>query len=221
VLANTLYLDGTWATPFPAANTRPGKFLLETGEEKTVPMMRSEERALYYMETQDFQAVGLHYRGEGERFTFYLFLPRAYQTVDWMREQWTPENWAKWRQQFSYQTGTLSLPRFQIQQHHDDNLQDALKTMGMEVAFDSERANFSRIADITEYQIWIGKVTQRAAIDLNEYGTRAVVSTGGFFEAVPRGRPIRLVVNRPFLFAIVHEETGIVLVMGIIRDPAP
>ncbi|GBC89713.1 hypothetical protein HRbin14_00441 [bacterium HR14] len=226
VLVNALFFDGTWETPFPAENTRPGKFFLENGESREVPMMRSEGGALYMM-TEDFQAVGLSYRSMGERFTFYLFLPYEHRTVGWMREQWTAENWAKWRQQFHKSPGTIVMPRFQIEQHHDANLQDALKAMGLEVAFDPHLADFSRLADIPdipeyrEYRIRIAKVVQKAAINLNEYGTRVVVATGDSSGAAAASVPFHLVVNRPFLFAIVHEETGIVLVMGIIRDPAP
>jgi len=101
VLVNALYFDGKWKHPFPPEKTRSAPFYLEGCGETRVQMMRHEKLNLPYLQGDGFQAVALPYRFvEGTSkswFSFYLFLPDKERTVGWLREQWTAENWMKWR----------------------------------------------------------------------------------------------------------------------------
>jgi serine protease inhibitor len=105
VLVNALYFDGKWANPFMPEDTRNEIFHLENGNTRRVPMMRDYDR-YPYLRGDGFQAVCLPYRRDygqdAPRFGFYLFVPDKGRTVAWLREQWTPENWAKWRKAFAW-----------------------------------------------------------------------------------------------------------------------
>jgi serpin B len=57
-------------------------------------------------------------------------------------------------------------------------------------------------------------------VEVDEEGTKAAAATGITVgvTSVPVDQ-FNLVVDRPFLFAIVHQPTGTVLFLGIVRTP--
>ncbi|GIV10310.1 MAG: serine protease inhibitor [Fimbriimonadales bacterium] len=216
-LVNTLYFEGKWQTPFLKEATEDAPFYLEDGEAKRVPMMHLSKR-LPYFKGEGFQAVGLPY-GEGD-YQFYLFLPEKGRKVAQLREQFTPENWAKWMAEFRAIEGDLQMPRFKIEGLHD--LKPPLSALGMGIAFDPNRADFSRIADVSPNRLFIQKAIQKAVIEVDEEGTQAAAATGitvGVTAAPMPSERFNLVADCPFLFAIVHQPTGTILFMGIVREP--
>jgi len=214
-LVNTLYFEGAWQYPFPKDATSDAPFYLESGATKQVPMMRLSERLPYYT-GEGFQAVALPY-GEGD-YRFYLFLPDKGRTVADLRKQLTSENWGKWLGAFRVVQGSLQMPRFKIEAKYD--LKPPLSALGMGVAFDPDRADFSRIADVTPERLFIQKAIQKVVVEVDEEGTKAAAATGVTVgvTSVPVDQ-FNLVVDRPFLFAIVHQPTGVVLFVGVVRQP--
>lgn len=214
-LVNTLYFEGQWQHPFPKDATQDAPFHLEDGTTKTVPMMRLSER-LPYLKGEGFEAVGLPYTADSYRF--YLFLPEKGRTVADLRAQLTPENWAKWLTEFRTVQGSLQMPRFKIEAKYD--LKPPLSALGMGIAFDPDRADFSRIAEVAPERLYIQKAIQKAVVEVDEEGTKAAAATGMTFgvTSLPVDQ-FNIVVDRPFLFAIVHQPTGTVLFWGIVRTP--
>ncbi len=216
-LVNTLYFEGKWQYPFEKEATQDAPFYLEDGKTKQVPLMRLSER-LPYLRGEGFQAVALPY-GEGD-YRFYLFLPDKGRTVAELRKQLTPENWSQWMAAFRATEGDLLMPRFKVEGFY--NLLPSLSALGMEVAFDPNRADFSRIADVSPERLFIQKAIQKAVVAVDEAGTKAAAATGitvGVTAAPMPSQRFHLVADRPFLFAIVHAPTGTVLFMGIVRSP--
>lgn len=216
-LVNTLYFEGKWQTPFPKEATEDAPFYREDGKTEQVPMMRLSKR-LPYLRGNGFEAVGLPY-GEGD-YQFYLFLPEKGRKVAQLREQFTPENWAKWMAEFRPTEGDLQMPRFKIEGLYD--LKSPLSALGMGIAFDPNRADFSRIADVSPNRLFIQKAIQKAVVEVDEEGTKAAAATGitvGVTSAPMPSERFNLIADRPFLFAIVHQPTGTVLFMGILREP--
>ena len=214
-LVNTLYFEGQWQHPFPKDATQDAPFHLENGTTKTVPMMRLSER-LPYLKGEGFEAVGLPYTEDAYRF--YLFLPEKGRTVADLRAQLTPENWAKWLTEFRTVQGSLQMPRFKIEAKYDLKL--PLSALGMGIAFDPDRADFNRIAEAAPERLYIQKAIQKAVVEVDEEGTKAAAATGLTFgvTSLPVDQ-FNIVVDRPFLFAIVHPPTGTVLFWGIVRTP--
>jgi serpin B len=61
----------------------------------------------------------------------------------------------------------------------------------------------------------------RANITVDEWGTEAAAVTGiGFASAGKMPPMIRMTVDRPFAFAIMHTATGVPLFMGRVADPS-
>ena len=214
-LVNTLYFEGAWQYPFPKDATQDAPFYLESGATKQVPMMRLSERLPYY-KGDGFEAVALPY-GRGD-YRFYLFLPDKGRTVADLRKQLTSENWGKWLGAFRVVQGSLQMPRFKIEAKYDLKL--PLSALGMGVAFDPDCADFSRIADVAPERLFIQKAIQKVVVEVDEEGTKAAAATGITVgvTSVPVDQ-FNMVVDRPFLFAIVHQPTGTVLFLGVVRQP--
>ncbi|GIV05125.1 MAG: serine proteinase inhibitor [Fimbriimonadales bacterium] len=214
-LVNTLYFEGKWQFPFNKDATQEAPFYLENGKTKSVPMMVLSEKLPYY-KGEGFAAVALPY-GKGD-YQFYLLAPDKGRSVAELRKQFTPENWAQWTAGFRTMDGVVRLPRFKVESTHD--LKPPLSALGMKIAFDPDRADFRRIAEVAPERLYLQKAIQKAVIEVDESGTKAAAATGitvGVTSA-PMER-FELVADRPFMFVIAHQPTGTVLFMGIVREP--
>lgn len=216
-LINAIYFKGSWQTEFDPANTRDGTFHLANGSTKQVPMMfRSGRYSHYYGD--DFQAVNLPY-GDG-RMSMYIFLPARDSNLNTFLGTLNPENWENWISQFREQEISLRVPKFKLE-YGTKELNDALITLGMGVAFDANRANFSRMASLEDLgqNLYIDKVSHKTFIEVNEEGTEAAAVT--VVGIVKTSLPPEFTADRPFFFAIRDNETGTVLFMGTVVDPQP
>ncbi len=110
----------------------------------------------------------------------------------------------------------LALPRFGAEARL--GLGPLLSALGMPTAF-GDAADFSGIT--TEEQLRIDAVVHQANIDVDEAGTEAAAATAVMMRAASLPNDlVQLTVDRPFLFALRDLETGAVVFLGRIADPA-
>lgn len=212
-LINAIYFKGNWSKKFDQNLTTELPFYLLDGTQKQHPLMLGSGNYKYY-ENETFQAISLPY-GEG-RLSFYVFLPRESTTLKAFEQQLSHQNWQQWMEQFGKRNGTIKLPRFKFE--YDIQLNDALRALGMEVAF-SPRADF---ADMTSTPVAIDQVKHKTFVEVNEEGTEAAAVTSiGITRtsAEISPSPFQMVVDRPFFCAIRDNQTGTVLFMGSIVEP--
>jgi serpin B len=86
----------------------------------------------------------------------------------------------------------------------------------MEVAFSQDEADFTNLYAGPE-RAFISKVKHKTFVDVNEEGTEAAAVTS--VEVGVTSMPQRVVVDRPFLFAIRENYSGTILFMGKIVNP--
>lgn len=108
------------------------------------------------------------------------------------------------------------LPRFRIEAGYE--LSNAFKDMGMVDAFTTD-ADFSGMTDNPE-GLMFEKILHRATIDVDEKGTVATAATAmmmtlGSYEPPPVFRA-----DHPFLFLLRDVNTGIILFIGKMSNPA-
>jgi serpin B len=216
VLINAVYFKGTWYKPFDRAATREADFTLPGGGKKKVRMM-SRFSWFNYLRGKKFQAVRLPY-GQG-RVSFYVFLPDQNSNLREFLRQLTPANWEAWLAGFHSKEGELGLPRFRAE--YEAELGDPLRALGMEVAFDRKRADFSGMVSVPP-GAFIGAVRHKTFVEVNEEGTEAAASTAVTMQptaAPPVEEPFKMIMDRPFFCAIRDQQTGAVLFLGAISDP--
>ena len=109
---------------------------------------------------------------------------------------------------------SLALPRWNVAT--DLDLGVALRHLGLTAPFQPD-ADFSGISA----GLFVQQAVHRATITVDEWGTEAAAVTGlAFGSAGKIPPPLRVDVNRPFAFAIVHTATGAPLFLGQVTDPA-
>jgi serpin B len=119
---------------------------------------------------------------------------------------------------------SVTLPRFEIDPPSSISLRDALRALGMQLAFDRMTADFTGIArpkDPRE-ELFIRDVFHRAFVKVDEKGTEAGAATavdfnmyGGIEEP-----PKIFRADHPFLFVLRDVKTGMILFMGRVADPS-
>jgi len=116
----------------------------------------------------------------------------------------------------------LSIPRFKAEWGSKD-ISPILKVLGITDAFSEAKADFSKINGApagTDSSLFIAKVFHKAKIEVDEKGSEAAAATaiamvaGG---AMPRKQadPIVLKADRPFYYAIIDTQTGLILFNGV------
>jgi len=215
-LINAIYFKGKWSKEFDKAQTREDQFTTAAGGARRVPMMNQSGRFMY-LETPIFQAVSLPY-GDG-RVSMYIFLPAKSAGLEQFHKGLTAAGWGKWMEDFSETQGSVRLPRFKVE--YEETLNDALKALGMRVAFEESRADFSGMIENVG-RVFISQVKHKTFAEVNEEGTEAAAVTSTEMRATSAQRPMRtfqMVVDRPFFCAIRDNTSGAILFMGSIYDP--
>lgn len=214
VLVNALWFKGSWASPFEKHNTRPDKFF--TVKDTVTTSFMNDMLQLNYMEDETAQLVELPYKSN--KRSMLILLP----VKD--REQ-------EFENTFSYpglenriaamrrQKVNISLPKFKMETSFD--LSETLSSMGMPAAF-SDMADFSGISNKTSLKI--SNVLHKAFIEVDENGTEAAAATAVLMvlttSAHPNPVPVKIFkANRPFVFLLRDNETGVILFMGKVGKP--
>lgn len=214
VLVNAIYFNGGWKDEFSPGATKERDFTLADGTVKQVPMM-SREGAYEYVREDGYQAIRLPY-GEGQ-MSMLVVLPDEASSLDALHERlWSDAS--RWRKPFPQSRGEIRLPRLKLE--YGVSLNEALQSMGMELAFDRDRADFSAMSPRPHF---IGDVKHKTFLEVNEKGTEAaaVTSVKMMAASAPQQPQERFLmqVDRPFFLAIEDRQTGAWLFAGSIYSP--
>ncbi len=209
VLANAVYFNAAWMIPFSAQETKDGPFTTLAGDEVTVPLMHGTVR-VPYMEGDGYQAVQLPYTNSS--VDMLVILPHADRFAN-VEQQINADFIDTIRNRGEAYDVTLTMPRWEFES--DLNLVELLMSMGMKQPF-SSAANFSGIGD---GGLFISDAVHRGTITVDEEGTEAAAATiiGMATSAYPTAE---MALNRPFIFAIVERDTGTILFVGRVTNPA-
>ncbi|MEA2015673.1 MAG: serpin family protein [Actinomycetota bacterium] len=216
-LINAIYFKGRWTYPFDEEQTVDDDFYLDGGTAKKVPMMSLKEKFDYY-KGDNFSALRLPY-GE-EKMSMYTILPDKGVDVDGVVESMDEEKWNSLKSSLRSSEVSLKMPRYKIE-YGIKLLNDTLTELGMGIAFDPDRADFSGIISNESAHIWISRVLHKAFIEVNEKGSEAAAATVVEMveSAVPDGGIIEFTVDRPFFFIIADDRSGSILFMGRVIEP--
>jgi serpin B len=149
----------------------------------------------------------------GQAFGMVVVLPGSGEGVDDLITALDDGAWATWMDALHLEEVMVQMPKFELE--WGGLLNDALKAMGMERAFQPFQADFSRMTPATDAHI--SRVRQKTYMRVDEEGTEAAAATSvgmGFTSASPG-----ITVDRPYLLAIRERLSGTVLFLGAIRDP--
>lgn len=211
-LLNALYFKGSWVQKFDKAKTAESPFYLAGGNQTEVNMMYQKAEFPYY-EDDVVQVVELPFGNEA--FSMVLVLPRQGVDLDELIATLNAANWDNWLQQLNKTEIHLKLPRFKLE--YEKELIPTMSALGMQSAFDSQRADFSLIN--AAQNLYIGLLKQKTFVKVDEEGAEAAAVTVVGMKLTAAMPEIQMTLDRPFLFMIKEKSTSCVLFMGRIGHP--
>jgi serpin B len=214
VLASAVYLKAAWADPFPEDATDDAPFYPQGPDRPSVavPLMRGTATR-DYLRGDGYQAVLLPYRDIG--LAMAVVLPDGPLAA--LRPKVAAAGLAGLLAGAARHEVTLALPRFRLEAAFD--LVPALRRLGVTAAF-GDGADFSGITGAAPLRI--GAVAHQARIDVDEHGTEAAAATAVAIAAraaIQAPPPVTVIVDRPFLFAILDSTTGLAVFTGQVSRP--
>lgn len=211
-LMNAIYFKGVWTSEFDAKNTTKKPFFYMNGKSKNVDMMH-QKTDFNYTENQLLQMVELPYGNQA--FSMLVLLPKEGKMLaDIISDLQKGDSWTALASGLRKSDVDLYLPKFKTE--YSKRLNDALINMGMGIAFDPSRADFSRMSD---HDAFISFVDQFTYISTDEVGTEAAaVTVVGIVTSYQPPRTVTFNANRPFIYIIQENSTGSILFMGAVKD---
>jgi serpin B len=212
VLANAIYFNAGWRYPFEEAQSFEDSFYLQDGSQVTATFM-SLEKQLSYAQGEGYQALVLPYVGGSTAMV--ILLPDADQ-FGAIEASLNSEYVSQILGDLHWQTVHLKMPRFEYESSF--GLRNVFSELGMPNAF--QEADFSGI-DGTK-NLAITDILHKAFISVDEEGTEAAAATAVIIglTSAPTESPIKLTLDHPFIFMIRDMETGTMLFLGRVMNPA-
>ena len=209
ILVNTVYLKADWRRPFLTGRTRDGEFTTDTGHSVTVPFM-SDPKPIdrRYVVLDGADAVELPYLGG--HLAMWLIVPHERDGLAAVEESLDSSALAGLSGAARQGAVDLTMPKWE-QTLPNADLFEWLCPQGF-----CPGAGFDGIAP----GIFMTSAVHGAKVIVDEKGTEAAAATAMvFLTSGPPPPDLTVVANRPFLWAIIHEESQAVLFVGRLVDP--
>jgi serpin B len=221
VLVNAIYFYGDWAKQFDSTYTAKKDFHLDNSNKISHKLMW-QKSYFEYMETDEFQAIRMPYKGN----TIYMevYLPKIKDGITEFEKTLSSDNYNKWNMAFRSAEVYLTFPKFKMTA--DFSLGEIFANkMGMKTAF-SDAADFYGMVEKKENGLKISKVIHKAFIDVGEKGTEAAAATAVMMISTTSSLhrepdPYKVFnADHPFFFMIKDRATGSILFMGKVMNPS-
>ena len=213
-LVNALAFEAEWEEIYKrASQIQKGEFTLEDGTQRTADFMYSSESD--YLD--DGNATGFIKYYAGRKYAFVALLPKEGLTVADYIASLDGQSLLNMLANPQPAEVNASLPKFETE--YDVEMSDVLTAMGMPVAFDDEKADFSGLGTFKGGNVFISRVIHKTFISVGERGTRAGAAT---VSAMNGGMSMKeqkyVCLNRPFVYMLIDIETNLPFFIGTMMD---
>nr|XP_028562900.1 protein Z-dependent protease inhibitor [Podarcis muralis] len=210
ILVNCILFKGNWLHPFPPKHTELATFYIDNYRSVQVPMMSKTERvAITYDKSLSCVVLKLPYKGSAHML---VVIPEKGADFMSIEDHLTNELVESWLRTMNSRKMDIYFPKFKLDQKY--HMHQLLQDLGIKDLFSNE-ADLSHLTN--ERDVKVSQVLQRAAIEVDEWGTEAVAASGS--EIMAYSLPPVIRVNRPFLFMIYEASINALLFLGRVIDP--
>lgn len=230
-LANAIAIDVKWQDEFECVSTTEEKFTNSNNKDIKAQMMHKSYsyEDIKYIKSDTAEGIILPYTKESN-LEFIGILPNdditTYIEKDF-EEDWTNLSNIQTRASSKLHIN-LSIPRFNFA-YSLDNFKDVLIKIGIKDAFDSEKADLtkmitkSNLTKMNSGNIYVDDAIHKTYIDFNESGTKAAAVTyfGVKNTALIRddNETIDIKFNKPFITIIREKDSNEILFIGVVNNP--
>ena len=210
---NALVFDAKWAEEYEKSDVREGQFTAADGTASSVEMLCSEEGT--YLAVEGGYGVARPYKGRA--YSFVGLLPEEGADVYDFAASLTGEAWVAMWQGRTSATVYTRIPEFTYDS--DMDLTPVLQEMGMTRLFEGMTTDLSGIAG-EPGELYCSGVFQKTFIEVSRHGTKAAAVTWGQNECTSAApmEPKYVYLDRPFVYAIVDNATGLPLFVGVVTE---
>ncbi|XP_060945152.1 probable serpin E3 [Limanda limanda] len=216
-LVNTVAFRGVWQKHFLFTNTQNLPFTLSDGIAIKVPMMYQATEVSFgqFRTASDLRYTVLELPYLGRSLSLQVVLPSEKKTpLSSLDSQLNARQLASWDTGLRRTKMDIFLPRFRMQNKF--NLRSVLPAMGISDAFNPTAADFTGISEAEG--LYVSDAFHEVRIEVTEDGTKAAAATA--MVLLKRSRAPVFKADRPFLFLLRQVNTGSVLFMGRVMNPA-
>lgn len=210
-LANSLYFKDDWKLPFSDELTAMDKFEVKANQFVETSFMRAYNDLLF-TKSDKYQCSMIALPYQGEKNTMYIILPHQNNPV-----KFDIKNFAKHfysnniieeiKSGFKIRQVRVMLPKIKVT--------NKLSLVSAFQGKTSKRFNFNGVSPSGNF--YVDDLVQQVSITINEKGTEAAAITSSTI--MLSGGAESFFVNRPFMFFINNELTGVTMFWGTISNP--
>jgi serpin B len=210
VALNALYFKDKWKLPFDPAQTRTEKFHLTGGKSVDAAIMYASDGRFRFRQNDRFIAAELAYASDD----FKLVVATTKARPATAHEFSHVSGWLGGKG-FIEQDGMVAMPR--ITMSGNVQLLDVLDAMGLAPA----RLRHDAFRGFTSVPQTLSRVVQKTELRIDEEGTEAAAATAAttWRSAIP-SEYTKMIVDKPFVFALRDKRSGLVLLNGYMAAPA-
>jgi serpin B len=212
VLVSALFFNGSW---WPERFARIGKREFQgvgPVEYMALNLRSCGDPSLRGRVAPNLTVVELPFRGTD--VAMYVVMPKSLR--DYV-EGLTYEKLQRDLSNLTDEVASVKMPLFQAQ--FRASVKSVLSDMGIRLAFEPGRADFSLITD--RERLYIDEVFHGAYIRADENGVVAAAATGVVMKPVClKEGGIEVVIDKPFLFVLADRKTHTIYFIGHVVDPS-
>ena len=209
-LINALAFDADWEKQYDKVNVSKRDFKAADGRIQNVDFMFSHESM--YISADN--ATGFLKPYKDGKYSFAAILPNAQIKIQDFISGLTGESLFELLNSAAKPAicgyAETLMPKFSFE--YEIEMSKILSSMGMSSAFSSLESNFTKMFE--NGNAVIEKVMHKTLIEVDEKGTRAASSST--IVMTPPWAPPRVVLDRPFVFAIIDNSTNIPMFVGAV-----
>jgi serpin B len=217
VLTNAVHFKSLWQQPFDTASTVIKPFFSAPKVAQDVATMRQTMQAKAGL-VGNVTVLELPFAGQD--YSLVIAMPPEGHTLNAFETDLSGSDVMQWSSLIKPANCQVELPKFAIQPK-SASLKSTLQALGVQTAFGTH-ADFSPMLGAKGKDLALDNVYQSAGVTVDERGGEAVAATAvvAVSKSMARTQPlVDCVVNRPFLFVIIHRNSGAPIFMGKIADP--
>lgn len=209
LLLNAIHFHGFWRSKFDPSLTQRDSFHLD--EQFTVPVEMMQARTYplrwFLLEQPEIQVAHFPFKNN---MSFVVLVPTHFE---WNVSQVLANlSWDTLHPPSVWERPTkVRLPKLYLK--HQMDLVATLSRLGLQELFQAPD-----LRGISEQSLVVSGVQHQSTLELSEVGVEAAAATS---IAMSRMSLSSFSVNRPFLFFIFEDTTGLPLFVGSVRNPNP